>query len=414
MIWPLNLERTAPAPKLDKAAKPNANAASLQAWDAADELLLQQATHWMEDKWLADKPPPRVLVVDDNFGALTLGLWELQPVILADSAALGPVLAHNLALNPPLQSNLSDQSVPLSWCDDPVLAQETATNSPHSTNRLNGPFDLVVMRIPRYGDYLAWLLRRVNALLADDGVLLAGGMIKHLPDRSVDVFAQAVVTEKVCPARKKARVVVCRKGSAELANWKPAWLGYSLAAGVETVKALGVAALPAVFARDKLDIGTRALLPHVTQAAAALAPGARVLDLACGNGVLGLAALAANSHLELTFSDVSSQAVLSAAANAAREFPHSALSFRHADGMAADGGEFDLILLNPPFHEGGVVGDHIALALFVAARRHLRPGGRLLLVGNRHLGYHRSLGRFFPQVRQLDANPKFVVLEASC
>lgn len=127
MIWPLNLERAAPAPTLGKAAKPNANAASLQASDAADELLLQQATHWMEDKWLAgkqqaDKPHPRVLVIDDNFGALTLGLWGLQPITLADSAVLGPVLAHNLALNPPLQSNLSDQPVPLSWCDDPVLA----------------------------------------------------------------------------------------------------------------------------------------------------------------------------------------------------------------------------------------------------------------------------------------------------
>ena len=420
MIWPLNLVRTAPAPTLDKAVRPNANAASLQAWDAADELLLQQAADWVENEWLEDKQPagkqhPRVLVVDDNFGALTLGLWELQPVTLADSAALGPVLAHNLVLNPPLQSNLSDQPVPLSWCDDPVLAPETAmaTNSPHSAYRLNGLFDLVVMRIPRYGDYLAWLLRRVNALLADDGVLLAGGMIKHLPDRSVDVFGQAVITEKVWPARKKARVVMCRKGSAELANWSPAWLGYSLAVDAGISKELSVAALPAVFARDKLDIGTRVLLPHVTQAAAALAPGARVLDLACGNGVLGLAALAVNSHLELTFSDVSSQAVISAAANAAREFPRSTFSFRHADGISADEGEFDLILLNPPFHEGGVVGDHIALALFAAARRYLRPGGRLLLVGNRHLGYHRSLGRFFPQVRQLDANPKFVVLEAS-
>jgi 16S rRNA (guanine1207-N2)-methyltransferase len=403
---------------LDKAIKPNTKTASLQAWDAADELLLQQATHWVENEWLADKQPagkqhPRVLVVDDNFGALTLGLWRLQPVTLADSAALGSVLAHNLALNPPLQSNLSDQSSPLSWRDDPILAPETATHSPQSANRLNGLFDLVVMRIPRYGDYLGWLLRRINALLADDGMLLAGGMIKHLPDRSVDVFAQAVVTEKVCPARKKARVVRCRKGSAELTNWTPAWLGYSLAAGAETAQTLSVAALPAVFARDKLDIGTRVLLPHVMQAAAALGPGARVLDLACGNGVLGLAALAANSHLELTFSDVSSQAVISAVANAAREFPRSTFSFCHADGISADEGEFDLILLNPPFHQGGVVGDHIALALFAAARHHLRPGGRLLLVGNRHLGYHRSLGRFFTQVRQLDATPKFVVLEAS-
>jgi 16S rRNA (guanine1207-N2)-methyltransferase len=419
VTWPLNLERVVPAPTLDKAARPNTNTASLQAWDAADELLLQQATHWMEDGWPAAQQPagkqhPRVLVVDDNFGALTLGLWEWQPVTLADSAALGPVLAHNLALNPSLQSNLSGQPAPLSWCDDPALAPETATSSLHSANGLNGSFDLVVMRIPRYGDYLAWLLRRVNALLADNGVLFAGGMIKHLPDRSVDVFAQAVVTEKVCPARKKTRVVMCRKGSAELTSWTSAWLGYSLAAGAETAKALSVAALPAVFARDKLDIGTRALLPHVTQAAAALAPGARVLDLACGNGVLGLAALAANSHLELTFSDVSSQAVISAANNAAQEFPQSAFFFRHADSLAADGGEFDLILLNPPFHEGGVVGDHVALTLFAAARDHLGPGGRLLLVGNRHLGYHRSLGRFFPRVRQLDANPKFVVLDASC
>jgi len=55
VTWPLNLERAAPAPMLDKAAKPNASAASLQAWDAADELLLQQATHWMESKWLAGK-----------------------------------------------------------------------------------------------------------------------------------------------------------------------------------------------------------------------------------------------------------------------------------------------------------------------------------------------------------------------
>ena len=40
------------------------------------------------------------------------------------------------------------------------------------------------------------------------------------------------------------------------------------------------------------------------------------------------------------------------------------------------------------------------------------PGGRLLLVGNRHLGYHRSLRRWFSRVRQLDADPKFVVFEA--
>lgn len=70
-------------------------------------------------------------------------------------------------------------------------------------------------------------------------------------------------------------------------------------------------------------------------------------------------------------------------------------------------------MLNPPFHEGGVVGDHIALRLFDQASRSLAPGGRLLMVGNRHLGYHRSLPRLFRNVLQRDANPKFVVFEAN-
>jgi 16S rRNA (guanine1207-N2)-methyltransferase len=35
------------------------------------------------------------------------------------------------------------------------------------------------------------------------------------------------------------------------------------------------------------------------------------------------------------------------------------------------------------------------------------------MVGNRHLGYHRSLERFFTRVQQRDASPKFVVFEAS-
>ena len=137
------------------------------------------------------------------------------------------------------------------------------------------------------------------------------------------------------------------------------------------------------------------------------------MDLACGNGVLGLTALARNPALEVTFADVSSQAVASARHNVLTGFPDAIASFYHSDGIPEASGRYDLVLLNPPFHEGGVVGDHIALRLFSQVARHLSPGGCMLLVGNRHLGYHRSLRHYFGQVRQLDANPKFVVFEAS-
>jgi 16S rRNA (guanine1207-N2)-methyltransferase len=137
-----------------------------------------------------------------------------------------------------------------------------------------------------------------------------------------------------------------------------------------------------------------------------------VLDLACGNGVLGLTTLAERGDLQLGFSDVSSQAVLSARHNVEQAFPGASAIFSHCDGVDTGPGAYDLILLNPPFHEGGVVGDHIALRLFEQASKHLAPGGRLLMVGNRHLGYHRSLRRYFSSVEQLDASPKFVVFRA--
>ncbi|MBO6851808.1 MAG: class I SAM-dependent methyltransferase, partial [Marinobacter sp.] len=130
---------------------------TLKAWDAADELLLEQAAAWIA----TSGGPPRVLVLDDQFGALTLGLGQFDTVSLADSASLTNALERNSVAN-----NLI-AAPPLSWLAPP-----------------EGPFDAVVMRIPRQLDYLSWLLRWVNSVLAPDGVVIAGGMIKHLPDRS--------------------------------------------------------------------------------------------------------------------------------------------------------------------------------------------------------------------------------------
>ena len=353
---------------------------SLRAWDAADELLLLEACGRLDTG-----RNPRVLVVDDQFGALSLGLQSFAPDVVADSALLQGAIEHNMASTLAGAGHIQVHS----WLEPP-----------------RGPYDVVVLRIPRQADYLAWLLRWVNGVLAPEGLLLAGGMIKHLPDRSVDVFAGLVVTDTVTPARKKARVIVCRAGKERLEGWGDAWKGYALD-GVGKIQAL-----PAVFSREKLDIGTRLFLPHVQAGVAGLPSGARVLDLACGNGVVGACVLGQRRDLDLSCADVSSQAIISAQRNVDGNFPEARTHYMHADGIPASAGQFDRILLNPPFHEGGVVGDHIALRLFRQAAEHLLPGGRLLVVGNRHLGYHRSLRRYFSGVRQLDANPKFVVLEA--
>ncbi|MBK1872055.1 class I SAM-dependent methyltransferase [Marinobacter sp. 1-3A] len=362
--------------------RPGTDDPSLRAWSSADELLLQEAFGH-----LAIAPDSQVLVVDDQYGALTLGLSPFSPAVVADSAQLGPALALNATLNP---ACTAPEHV-FSWLQPPA-----------------GTYDLILLKIPRETDYLDWLLRWANGALKQGGVILAAGMIKHLPDRSVDVFARTVNVEKVSRAVKKARLITCRQGEARLDNWPGTWKGYDLA----DIPGVRANAMPAVFAREKLDIGTRLLLPHLKPALEFCHPGARVLDLACGNGVLGLSGLAVRADIQMTFSDVSSQAVLSARSNVETAYPDAKASFLHADGISGEQGLFDRILLNPPFHEGGVVGDHIALRLFEQAAQNLSDTGRLTMVGNRHLGYHKSLRRYFSQVRQLDANPKFVVFEA--
>ena len=87
--------------------------------------------------------------------------------------------------------------------------------------------------------------------------------------------------------------------------------------------------------------------PLYAALAGAVRPGDRVLDLGCGNGVLGLvAARAGASHV--TFVDVDPNAVALALDNAARD------GLTRCDGAAGDlvapvrGREFDLVVFNPP------------------------------------------------------------------
>src|SRR5690606_188314 len=84
-----------------------------------------------------------------------------------------------------------------------------------------------------------------------------------------------------------------------------------------------------VFCADRLDIGTRFFLRHLPPAGDA----ARVVDLGCGNGVVGTAVALAQPRAEVLFVDESFQAVASAEPTYRANGVPGHAEFRVGDGL---------------------------------------------------------------------------------
>ena len=366
-----------PYARLDLIRQPEQPNEPLQAFDAADEYLLTQ---------LHEQQLPagsRVLILNDSFGALACALAQQAEVTSSGDSHL----AH-LALEKNLQRN--------------GLATDSVTFVPAS-EAVQGPFDRVLIRVPKTLALLEEQLIRLHGKLAPGAQVIAAAMIKHLPRAAGDLLEKYIGPVQASLAVKKARLLTATPVE-KAAPVSPYPTRYRL--DQPAIELLNHANL---FCREDLDIGTRAFLPHLPRALGNL----RVADLGCGNGVLGIVYALGNPQAQLTLVDESYMAVQSA-----RENWQAILGDRPADIRAGDGlaeqpmDSLDLVLCNPPVHQQQVVGDFLAWRMFTQAKTALARGGELWIVGNRHLGYHLKLKRLFGKVEQVAATPKFVILRA--
>ncbi len=146
--------------------------------------------------------------------------------------------------------------------------------------------------------------------------------------------------------------------------------------------------LPGTFSANRLDPGSALLLDHLVD----LPQPARVLDLACGAGPLGLGALLHWSGASATLIDGDWRAVSSARENALLLECTDRVDVRWRDASEPLGESgFELAVSNPPFHTGKSVDLAPARRFFETLRAALRPGGRALVVANTTLPYERDL-----------------------
>lgn len=142
-----------------------------------------------------------------------------------------------------------------------------------------------------------------------------------------------------------------------------------------------------------------------------------IIDLGCGNGVLSVKLAQLNPQASITAVDESDMAAASAQLNLEQTLG-AEHSFQVVINNCLEGFDpqsTDLVVCNPPFHQSNTITDHIAWQMFCDAKHVLRYGGRLMVIGNRHLGYDIKLSRLFgrSQVKQVATNNKFVILQAT-
>jgi 16S rRNA (guanine1207-N2)-methyltransferase len=73
---------------------------------------------------------------------------------------------------------------------------------------------------------------------------------------------------------------------------------------------------------------------------------------------------------------------------------------------------FDLVVTNPPFHQGGIQTTEIAERFIREAAQVLLPRGRFYLVANRFLKYEPTLRACFKTVEEVGGTTRYKVLRA--
>jgi len=351
----------------------------LQAWDAADEYLLQNVAEKLE---LDDQPS--VLIINDSFGALAVALSEYKPYAVSDSFISQAATRQNLALN-----KIDVNTVRL--FDSLVLPQEK--------------FDFILIKAPKTLAFLEDMLVRLQDNVTANTQVIVAGMVKNLSASVWQMMARYIGATMPSKAVKKARLIYAQVDTDRIVPINPYPIYYPL-----ENTAYQICNHANIFSHRSLDIGTRFFLEHLPQDD----KYQQVVDLGCGNGVVGLIFSEKNPNAQLHFVDESFMAVASAEENFKQAVTTANASFQAGDALTdfADK-SMDLILCNPPFHQQNTIGGHIALRMFEQSKKVLKPDGELWVIGNRHLGYHVSLKKFFSKVEVLVSNAKFVLIKAS-
>ncbi|MEK5036113.1 class I SAM-dependent methyltransferase [Paenibacillus sp. FSL R7-0302] len=161
-----------------------------------------------------------------------------------------------------------------------------------------------------------------------------------------------------------------------------------------------------VFSKGDIDHGSRVLIEAME-----IPEDAKVLDVGCGYGPIGISAAHLASKGHVTMIDINSRAVELARENAQHNGIRNVTVMESDVLSAVEGQAFDVILTNPPIRAGKAV----VHAIFEQAYDHLNEGGCLWVVIQKKQGAPSAVAKLesmFAVVEEVGKDKGYRILKA--
>lgn len=265
-----------------------------------------------------------------------------------------------------------------------------------------GSFDVALLRLPKVKAELEMSAHQAMARVRIGGQLIIYGgndegartMAKRLA--ALDAEAVTVASEG------HGRVIsLTRKEGADVRGALSDWRHE------EPITLAGMPrrwiSYPGLFAGGALDHATALLIAYLPP----LSPTARVLDFGCGTGVICAAVHDAAPAATVFALDIDTLAL-----EAVRENVPSAIRLVGTNLDPAES-KLDLIVSNPPIHDGIAESLEVLHALIKRAPKLLRRNGRLMLVVQRRIALQHELAAAFKTVDIVADDGRFLVWSAA-
>jgi len=265
-------------------------------------------------------------------------------------------------------------------------------------------YDLGLLLITKHKqENLANLARCWMALRPGGLLICVGG--NDLGVSSIEKALKSLIRQPASLSKHHCKVLWGQRGEhipEPLTQWAEAGC-------LQSVPSLGCWSQPGIYNWNKIDAGSALLVQAL--------PGdlrGRAADLGAGWGYLSQQLLQRSPKIITLDLFEAEELALSAAKINLEPFAAAAHVRFHwhdiAQGLPPSA--FDLVVMNPPFHDGKATDIALGRAFITAAAQSLVPGGRLFMVTNRQLPYEETLKSAFKTQTLLQESAVYKVISA--